>query len=384
MKNISEKVHTGHRILILLVLLFPLTMLGQSPSYQCDIRNETFVSANVYEFDIYLSRTGSTPFELACFQTGLIINASFMNGGTVSAEIVPGSSGLTLDQVPQSIVFTGGTTNCLKLAPRKPPRNYVTGITSGTLIRTGTGTRVCRVRLTNSTSFSTSPANYSWNFAATPYNTIVSAFVSGTPVAVNTVITSSGSQAISQNTQLYLEGLYNGSNMNKAQDATGDHFSGSVADVITVQLAQATPPYAIVKTFDNVLLYRNGKSSFTLPTSQSGPYYLVIKHRNSVETWSANPISFATGQTYDFTSSAGSAYGSNQKNVSGKYVIFVGDVTQDGIIDGDDLALMDPDVILGSTGYIVTDLEGSGYVDGDDLVKIDPNIILGISTARPN
>jgi hypothetical protein len=384
MKKVSENVRSGQRILVLMLLMLPLTMLGQQPTYQCDIRNESYVSANVYEFDIYLSRTGSTPFELACFQTGIVINASFMNGGTISSEIVPGSSGLTSEQVPQSIAFTGGAINCLKLAPRKPPRNYVTGITSGTLISTGSGTRVCRVRLTNSNSFGTNPASYSWNFAATPYNTIVSAFVSGTPVALNTAITSSSSQAISQNTQLYLEGLYNGTDMNKAQDENGDHFNGSVADVITVQLAQASFPYAIVKTFDNVLLYRNGKASFTLPTSQSGPYYLVIKHRNSIETWSSNPISFATGQSYDFTTTAGSAYGDNQKNVSGKYVIFVGDVTQDGIIDGDDLALMDPDVILGSTGYIATDLEGSGYVDGDDLVKIDPNIIIGISTSKPN
>ncbi len=382
-KTISTYVTSGKRFVVYLIFLLPFTLFGQTPTYQCDIRNESFVSANEFQFDIYLSRTGTTPFELACFQTGLLINSAFLNGGTISAEIVPSTSGLNASQAPQSIAFASGTTNCLKIAPRTPPRNYATGISSGTIISTGDGNRVCRVKLTNTNSFDGNPASYSWNFTPTPYNTIVSAFVSGSPVTINTVITSSPSQAVSQNTKVYLEGLFNGTNMNKAQDDMGDHFAGPVADVITVQLAEATAPYNIYKTFDNVLLYQNGMASFSLPQAESGPYYLVIKHRNSVETWSANPISFSGSVNYDFTSAANSAYGDNLNIVSGKYVIFVGDVTQDGIIDGDDLALMDPDVILGSTGYIASDLDGGGYIDGDDLVKIDPNIIIGISTQRP-
>ncbi|MFZ4414980.1 MAG: hypothetical protein ACOYOV_17975, partial [Bacteroidales bacterium] len=311
------------------------------------------------------------------------INSTFLNGGTISSEIVPGTSELSASQAPQSIAFTSGTTNCLKIAPRTPPRDYTTGISIGTIINSGDGNRVCRVKLINTNSFEGNPASYSWNFTPTPYNTIVSAFVSGSPVAINTVITSAPSQAISQNTKVYLEGLFNGTNMNKAQDEMGDHFAGPVADVITVQLAEATAPYNIVRTFENVLLFQNGMASFSLPQSESGPYFLVIKHRNSVETWSAAPISFSGSVNYDFTNAASSAYADNLNNISGKYVIFVGDVTQDGIIDGDDLALMDPDVILGATGYIASDLDGGGYVDGDDIVKVDPNIILGISIQRP-
>ena len=99
-KTISTYVTSGKRFVVYLIFLLPFTLFGQTPTYQCDIRNESFVSANEFQFDIYLSRTGTTPFELACFQTGLLINSAFLNGGTISAEIVPSTSGLKASQAP--------------------------------------------------------------------------------------------------------------------------------------------------------------------------------------------------------------------------------------------------------------------------------------------
>ena len=64
-----------------------------------------------------------------------------------------------------------------------------------------------------------------------------------------------------------------------------------------------------------MLLNSVGFSSqiFTLPTDGTS-YYLVIKHRNSIETWSATGVQFTSGNlTYDFTSTSDKAYGNNLK-----------------------------------------------------------------------
>jgi hypothetical protein len=44
---------------------------------------------------------------------------------------------------------------------------------------------------------------------------------------------------------------------------------------------------------------------------------------------------------------------------------------------------MDPDIIAGNIGYILSDLNGDGLVDGDDLAISDSNIIVGIASQYP-
>src|SRR5207249_4991611 len=46
-------------------LLVVLTGHAQTPTFSCYITNEVRVSSQVYQFDIYLLRTGTTAFEYA-------------------------------------------------------------------------------------------------------------------------------------------------------------------------------------------------------------------------------------------------------------------------------------------------------------------------------
>ncbi|MEI6854406.1 MAG: hypothetical protein WCL06_16280, partial [Bacteroidota bacterium] len=100
------------------------------------------------------------------------------------------------------------------------------------------------------------------------------------------------------NMTAFIEGLYNGGgSMRKAKGYDNpidmnviDQFPGTVADQVTVELHDNTAPYAMAHEFAGVDVNTDGTLSInTIPASITGSYYIVIKHRNSIQTWSADP-----------------------------------------------------------------------------------------------
>jgi hypothetical protein len=68
----------------------------------------------------------------------------------------------------------------------------------------------------------------------------------------------------------------------------------TVCDSVTVELHSTTSPFALLYTTKNVLA-TNGTGSFLFPSATLGnSYYVVIHHRNSIETWSKLPITFSS------------------------------------------------------------------------------------------
>lgn len=160
------------------------------------------------------------------------------------------------------------------------------------------------------------------------------------------------------------------------------------SDTIEVLLADISSPYAIVDSAYTILDSLTFSATAEFHVAASGTYYLVIKHRNSVETWSASGITFTQGSTvsYDFTSSAGQAYGSNETELSGgKFAIFSGDVNQDGYVDPLDLSLVDGSSFNYESGIaLVTDINGDRYVDPLDLSICDQNSYNYIGIKKPS
>jgi len=114
------------------------------------------------------------------------------------------------------------------------------------------------------------------------------------------------------------------------------------------------------------------------------PYYVVVKHRNSIETWSATPQSFSGGSiNYNFKTSSSQAFGNNIIQVGTVWCIYSGDVNQDGFIDGSDGLLIDNDAANFITGYVSTDINGDNFVDGSDAVIADNNAFNFVSVIRP-
>jgi uncharacterized protein (TIGR02145 family) len=189
------------------------------------------------------------------------------------------------------------------------------------------------------------------------------------------------------NIKLYLEGFYNpvNQNMNAAMNDTGYQYADNIADKVFLMLADPYYPFTITDTF-NVSLQTNGMLIFDLPCRISGSHYLKIKHRNHIETWSRNAISFNSDSIYyDFSISADKVVGDNQKQLSsGIFALLVGDVNQDGVVDLSDLVDLDNDLINGTVAYTVNDLTGDGVVDLSDLVKIDENLTNGSVAVEPS
>jgi hypothetical protein len=198
----------------------------------------------------------------------------------------------------------------------------------------------------------------------------------------NTFGASTGSSSLSLT--VFLEGLYTGSSTMTAAPYNSNHALASlVADTITVELHMVSSPYSLIET-STVLLSTSGLATCSFPTYTSGnSYYVVVKHRNSIETWSASPVMLSASATYNFSNGANKAYGNNLKNKSGVYVIYSGDISQDGTVDFSDYPTLDSGSISGSTGYLAADLNGDGTIDYSDYPLIDNNSINAIATNRP-
>lgn len=159
----------------------------------------------------------------------------------------------------------------------------------------------------------------------------------------------------SLNLTTMIEGFWDGTSM--------------VNDYVNVSLRNATSPFAEVD-FSNTVLNNSGNGILVFSTAAGGNYYIVVSHRNSIETWSALPKSFTPGglTNYNFTTAANQAYGSNQILKSGKYCMYSGDANQDGTIDAADIIDIYNDVLANTSGYVSTDVNGDDFVDASDLI----------------
>jgi hypothetical protein len=195
------------------------------------------------------------------------------------------------------------------------------------------------------------------------------------------------SNIISVNTQktlslrLLLEGLHAGGGiMNQAYDEFGPHFGPGIADQVTIELHNDADYATVEYTSGLVDLNTNGEVTISgISSTLSGSYYITVIHRNSILTASAFPVSFALSTiNYDFTTAASQAYGDNLKYDGSQatvnyYVIWAGDVNQDGIVDSGDINPVDNAATAITFGYVVEDVNGDGIVDSGDMNILDNN-----------
>lgn len=182
-----------------------------------------------------------------------------------------------------------------------------------------------------------------------------------------------------------IEGLYNGSGtMRKAQNSTGDQFPGLTADQVFIELHSSASYINKVYTTGYMNLSTTGNSAISIPGIFNGSYYVTLRHRNSVETTTAVPVSFAGNPVnYNFNGPA-QAYGGNLLQMyDGWYVIYGGDVNQNGTVDTGDMTPVDNDASAFVTGYLPTDVNGDGTIDTGDMTIIDNNSSSFISAETP-
>lgn len=179
------------------------------------------------------------------------------------------------------------------------------------------------------------------------------------------------------NVNAALEGFYNPALNNLNQ-----------RDTVEVNLREGNPPYNIIESMYSVLDSITLSSNFTITNTPDGSYFIVLKHRNSVETWSSSAVNYTAGSNinYNFISSQSQAFGNNLKQVDispVRFAIFSGDVNLDGIIDASDLSQVENDAAAGQSGYVQTDVTGDDYVDAGDLSIVENNAAAGVYVVTP-
>lgn len=239
---------------------------------------------------------------------------------------------------------------------------------------------------TNNLSISSSSLPYSWNgqnittSGTYSYSTINSLGCD----SIATLNLTIQPNYLALNIKVFLEGLYLGNEKMTSAPFNADGISPqNIADTLTIELHDTLGMFMTVYS-SFALLDTNGMCSINIPnTFNNNRFYLSVKHRNSIETWSANPILLASNTNYDFSNAADQSFGDNVKNDGGVFLLYCGDITQDGSIDFADYPLLDIDNQNGVLGYLTTDLTGDSSTDFGDYPIIDINNMLGIITLKP-
>jgi hypothetical protein len=207
--------------------------------------------------------------------------------------------------------------------------------------------------------------------------------------ATTYTLTVSNCPPVSVNLKFYIQGYYQGAGLMRQvlynQGETLDPNSVST-DFVIVELHNVNPPYAMSKS-TIATLKTNGTLTCSFPGSTTNSsYYIVIKHRNTIETWSSSPVMIVPNVTYDFSTMASKAYGNNQINISGNgsiWAFYNGDVNQDANIDLLDLNNIEYDINVFQFGYQASDVNGDGNVDLLDLPLIEDNINQFVFSIHP-
>ena len=317
-------------------------------------------------------------------------NGAITASYTENTSILPRTATITvtvsgLASVMVSVVQEGATPTLLVSPPLQNAENQagtsVFDVTSNTDWTAESDIAWCSVTPSGSGN-ATLTASYTENPSYLSRTAHITVSVSGI-ATVEVVLEQSGADTL-LNLTLLPEGLFNGTGLNKAQNATGDQFAGNIADQVTIEVHASITPYELVAPAMLTDLNTLGVATAVLPASLNGLYYIAVKHRNSIETWSETPVMFGNGSVaYNFTDAQTKAYGANLKLSSGKYVSPTGDVNQDGIIDALDLIAIDNLAAGFGTGYVPEDLNGDGVINAVDILIAITNAAEFVKTIKP-
>ncbi len=173
--------------------------------------------------------------------------------------------------------------------------------------------------------------------------------------------------------KLFLQGYYSGAgNMAPALYNQGVSASTTLTDTITVELHDSNFPHALIESRQAEL---NTDGTALCTFDSSGTYYIAVKHRNAIQTWSSIPVTLSSLTFYDFSNSIFQAYGNNMIEIDfGICAFYSGDVTLDENIDLLDLGVIEGDINNFVFGYFPTDLNGDGNVDLLDTPVLETNV----------
>ena len=167
-----------------------------------------------------------------------------------------------------------------------------------------------------------------------------------------------------------------------------------LSDTVTIELASSTSPYTKLYSVSSVI-DTGGHGTFAFAQNLAGSsYYIVVRHRNALETWSAAPVLFSAVTGYDFTTAPTQAFGSNMIQAFDLplWCLYSGDISdaglgvigvQDAVIESQDYLDMENAVSAITVGYTPVDLTGDGVVESGDYTIMENNVSSIIFSVHP-
>jgi hypothetical protein len=201
--------------------------------------------------------------------------------------------------------------------------------------------------------------------------------------------------------QVFMDGYYiYGSNpasmraaryVNLTESGSANSGANTDVDVITVEL-RSPSNLNVVAYSVSPILQTNGSVECVFPAGAIGAsYYIVVKHRSAIPLWSGNPIIMAASSAFSFANNSVNAYSDGSITpmhalVPSLFGIWLGELNDDGFLDGVDYMIFETDAYLSQYGglYLLDgDLNGDAYVDASDFSVFDFNARLGSYEQRP-
>jgi len=347
--------------ILLIGIIFSNISYSATPTYSLKAVHFVYTSPNVLEFDIYLKNTSSNPtvdvFEYSMGQFIFNVNPAFINGGSLTYQLIV--SDLPVSNRPSLFVVHRENSSEYQLRMKNtiPP-----GPGNGPIIlSTGSGTLIARMKLTNTVAFVPCVSNITWrNESSGGFYTKLIAYTYNS-INPGENITNDANHTVESDWVLNITALLH---------------SNTCPEIFTVELRNAITPYEVV--FSQVTSFSvsgNVKTAnLNIPCGLTGLYYIVLRHWNSIEVWSANEVSAGT-TSYDFSTGYVKAYyGNEEGSPESPASLYRGDVNQDGVIDLDDVQLVDYDANFGTKGFVSTDLNCDDIVDAQDVEIVDNTI----------
>ena len=330
---------------------------------------------------VNVTPTSNTTYSIATLSNASCTSIASDLTGTRTINVNAITSGTTTQtQCDGSYLWSG---------PLGNGQTYTASNSTVTFV-SGCHTQTLNLTINQSTASSQSVTacdSYTWTVNGTTYTASgtyisTSTNAAGCPDTKTLVLTINPCESV-VTVKMNIEGYYDAGAMRAVMANQGIGSSSTDVDTVTIELRDATN-YAVVDTA-TAMLQTNGNAVATYNTAPVGSFYIVVKHRNAVQTWSAAPHAVrATPSIYDFTDSASKAYGSNMIEVgSGVFGFYSGDLNQDEVIDGSDSTDLINDIENFSFGLLATDLNGDGVVDGSDSTFLINNLENFIYSVHP-
>lgn len=362
---------------------FAFVNLGDINGYPVQLN--TSESSLVWAFNMRQSRSDPSGFDGNNYGLGYIIGKSTSDFGTGSGyAVILGQSGSS-DPV-RLAKFSGGINTNSKFTSIISGGDYANQYLSIKLVFNPSGSSWTLYVDTSSIGFPhTDPRN-----AVTQIGTVSDNVYTGTALlysgaywnhatgandsAVFDDVIIPGSALATLNLKTIVEGLYNN---------VTDRLN--LKDTLTAEIRNSVSPYNLIDSASAVVDSLTFTGIFIYEGLPEGNYFITVRFRNGIETWSKMPVTFlqSSSTEYDFTDSSEKAFGNNLLLKGSRYCIYSGDINQEGIIDASDLSGIDNDASEFASGYLNTDLNGDFVVDASDALIAENNASNFISKITP-